>query len=168
MTEVEKTFKVSDLLNDMKKFTEFNPTQVAIVVGAAVTGIAAVANTYDVLFGVNKAVKECEQDDDTNKILKTRFIVFLVLSSLAIVLGIVLGVLTRGNWKMTALGLSMAGIAGIVFSLYNWYQYSTFSTTVRLGGSWGLLAVFIVLGFIFGTSGFDKDQGILMKTLPSS
>ena len=148
----------SDLLKKIKSFTFLTPSQVVVMLGAAAAGVAAITNTYDVLFKVNDAVKECDQDAATNKLLKTRFIVFLVLSILAFISGILVGIFTKGNWKLTALGLSVAGLAGASYSLYSWFQYSTFSNIARISASWGLLAVFMTAGLLLSGSGLTASD----------
>lgn len=139
-----------------------NNWQLLIIFGTAISGMATLVNSYDYISGINSKFKGCEQSQETNDLLKTRFIVLLVLSSIAIVLGILLGFLFRSNPKrLLTFGLGSAGLFGIMYALYSWYQYTPFGDAVKLFASAGPFVMFILLGFLYSQ---QKISGVKYTT----
>jgi hypothetical protein len=145
--------------------TALNNWQLMIIFGTALSGMASLVNTYDYVSGINNKVQQCNQSADVEALLKTRFIVLLVLSSLAIVLGILFGFIFRNNPKrLVTFGLGAAGVFGILYAIYSWYQYTPIGNATKLGVSWGAFVLFLLLGFLYSQ---QKITGIKYRPEPS-
>lgn len=149
---------------DFIKSFKLSYFQLFIVLGLAITGLAAFINTYD-YFGISKEMVANQSASLQHK-LKVRFWVVISLSIIAIVLGIILGYLLRSRKALIfPVGLLVGGIFGIIYSLFT--KYSKIGTDVQLGISWTTFIGFILLGLLYvilkpheGKSGYHLEEGV--------
>ncbi len=136
------------------RYFSLNWWQLIVVAGIAISGIAAIANTYDAITGVDKDIEGCENVSNLRKKLEAKFIIIIVLSCLAVVGGIILAWLLRSGTnqrKLLTMGLTTGGILGILYALT--IRFRGTSNMVKLGISWVSLLAFVLLGFFINTSG---------------
>lgn len=147
-------------------FQGFSNWQVLVIIGIAISGLASFVNTYDAWSKINTQIQAALQTGTIQKELNTQFIVILVLSCLAIALGIVLAWLFRhatNPRRIVTLGIITAGIFGILYAVS--MKFQTASTIYKLGASWGAFLAFIILGFVLSS----RDAGkIGVKWEPST
>jgi magnesium-transporting ATPase (P-type) len=134
---------------NLQKYFDLSIWQILIILGLAISLLAAFVTTY------NYAAKTdvlCTPTEEQKKKLNTQFIVVLVMGILALVVGILLSwVFRRGTRsRLITLGVAAAGLFAIVYSLT--IKYANASRSVKVGVSWASLAVFVVLGILFGSS----------------
>ena len=119
-----------------------------IIIGIAVSGLAAFVNTYDAISGINANMQACSQTDVLQKELNTQFIVLLALSCFAVLLGLILAWFFRkqdNQRRLITLGIITIGIFGILYALTIRFQYT--SNTIKLFASWITFLGFLVLGW---------------------
>jgi F0F1-type ATP synthase membrane subunit c/vacuolar-type H+-ATPase subunit K len=146
----------SGYLTQAKGYFTLNQWQLLIVLGVAISGIAAFVTAYDALFKIDSKVAACAESDALKKALQTRFIVVLVLSCVAIVIGIILGIVYRKNPKrVLTFGLTAFGILGILYAVIT--KYNKAQISIKLGISWTSFIAFIILGYLC-------DAGIIFKS----
>ena len=125
----------------------FNPWQIAAVFGIALSAVAAYITTYNAISKINIDI---QQDPNLTQKLKVRFIITLVISCLAVVVGIFLAYWFRNSLHkvipILGLGLAGAGILGIIYGLVSRYQTST-GQGIKVGISWVALLIFLGLGW---------------------
>lgn len=145
-----------------KNFFTLNNWQYLVILGIAISGLAAFINTYDAISGINKKTQICAQSSLLQKELNTQFIVLIVLSCFAIVLGIILAWIFRSGTnqrKIVTLGIMTVGIFGIIYALaIKFYQ---FSISAKLGISWVAFLGFLILGYFI-------SSGKKMSFIPES
>ncbi|XWV26023.1 hypothetical protein QJ857_gp1057 [Tupanvirus soda lake] len=135
-----------------KGFFNLNIWQYLIIIGIAVSGLAAFINTYDAISGINSKLRACSQSDELEKELNTQFIILMVLSSLAIVIGSILAWLLRRNSNRRLLltwGIITTGIFGILYGLA--IRFQNVSNNIKLFASWITFLGFLVLGWFLST-----------------
>jgi heme O synthase-like polyprenyltransferase len=135
---------------DIRRFFALNTWQYFIIIGIAISGIAAFVNTYDAWRSISKKMQECTNSNPLKKELKIQFIVMLTLSILTLLLGLILLWIFRNKEnqrRLITLGTITIGILGIVYSISIKLQDVT--NIVKLGVSWVSFAAFLVLGFFF-------------------
>ncbi|BCS83312.1 hypothetical protein QLL95_gp0811 [Cotonvirus japonicus] len=168
MTDVPVT-KTTDIITERIKpgtFTSerghfaryFNVSgwQMIVIAGIAISSIAAFATTYDAITGLDKKIESCEQTTEIKKQLNTKFIVILVLSCLAVVLGLLLAWFFRtqaNQRRLLTLGITGGGLIGILYSLSLRFRNAT--NLVKLGISWVSLLAFVLLGFFISSGKTD-------------
>ena len=138
-------------VNLMKTFS-INNWQYAVILGIAVSGIAAFVNTYDAISNINKNRQTCTQTDQLKHELNVRFVILIILSCLALLIGLLMAWSFRtseNKHQVLTLGLASGGILGILYAVSTKFQNTT--NAVKLGVSWISLAAFIILGFLIGT-----------------
>lgn len=137
---------------------DLNSKKIGVLIGAAISGLAACVNTYDVISGVNTLQEKCDESDALKKSMTVRFGIILALSSLAIIAGIVVGVITRKDIKlMPVIILILAGILGIIYIVVDRYIRSS-SNFVKLGLSWASLIGFVVIGYMMSKSSESTED----------
>ena len=178
-TTAIKTTKMSGLTSGLKsrlmpesfgiekenitKYFSLNSWQFLVVLGIAISGLAAFVNTYDAWSGINSKIQTCAQSDALQKELNTQFIIIMVISCLAIVLGIILFWLFRNQKnqrRLVTMGITTTGIFGIIYALSIKFQNAT--NKIKLGISWTSFIGFLILGFFI--SGGIKVFGGVSKT----
>ena len=121
--------------------------QFFIILGVAVSGIAAFINTYDAIAKIDSKLANCAESAALANTLKIRFIIMLVLSCLAIIIGIVLSWVLRNNPKLIlTFGLITTGLLGIIYAVVT--KYNKAEMGVKLGISWISLLAFVILGYL--------------------
>lgn len=133
---------------NISKYFNITSWQGIVIIGIAISGIASFVNTYNAWSGINIELEKCSQTSELKKKLYIQFIVIMVLSSLAIVLGIVLAWLFRTSEnprKILTFGIITLGILGIVYALATKFQNT--SNSIKLTISWASFIGFIILGF---------------------
>jgi len=136
----------------MFNYFSLNKWQMFIILGIAISGIAAFINTYDALFKIDEKMAKCAESDALSHDIKIRFIVLLVVSCLAVALGIILAivltVLKKNPKWVLVFSLVIAGVLGVLYAVVT--NYSKADTGVKLGISWASLIAFVILGFVVG------------------
>lgn len=135
---------------DIIRFFSLNTWQYLIIIGIAISGIAAFVNTYDAWRGISKKMQDCTQSSSLRKELNAQFIVILVLSILTLFLGIILLWIFRNKEnqrRLITLGTITIGILGIVYSIS--IKLQNLTNTIKLAISWASFAIFLVIGFFY-------------------
>ena len=149
------------LTSDVKNYFTFGKFQFVVLLGIALSGLASFVNTYDAISKIN-VIDKLQKTDLLKKQLRTKFIVMIVISCLAIVLGIALGDLKKYPTRLFMLGLSLAGVFGILYAVIT--KYNKVSMGTKLGISWLLFLVFIALGFILDSGKLGGGEKIESET----
>jgi len=119
-----------------------------VIVGLAVSGAASFVNTYNSLSGIN-SIDNCTQTAQYKNALQTKFLVTLILSILAIVIGIILMFIFKrtGNpHNIITMGIILAGVIGFIYSFF--VKYKNFGNGTLTVISWGTFIAFIILGIL--------------------
>lgn len=148
---------------NVSRYFTLNAWQYLVILGIAVSGLAAFATTYDAITGIDTKMAVCEQTGDLKHQLNIKFIVILVLSCLAVVFGIIMAWFFRSQEnqrRLLTLGITTSGILGILYALS--IRFTSTSNLVKLGISWGSLLCFLLLGFFLHTG--VKISGITTET----
>lgn len=121
-----------------------------IVVGLALSGVASFVTTYNSISGINN-LDNCAQSEAYKNALQTKFLVTLILSILAIVIGIILMFIFRANadgnrHSVITMGIILVGIVGIIYSLT--LKFKNFGNGTLSVISWGTFVAFIILGIL--------------------
>lgn len=136
-----------------KLFTLTN-WQYVVILGIAISGLAAFVNTYNAISNIDKNLQKCAETDALKKELKTQFIVILVLSILAVILGMLLAWFFRhsdNQRKVLTLGITTTGIFGILYAIS--MKLRNVTNKIKLGISWVSFVGFIILGFFISSEG---------------
>lgn len=158
VTSWKKTFVPADWATEKKNFSRYfygmNNWQFMVVLGIAISGLASFVNTYDAWSGINSQTQSCTQSSTLQKDLNIQFIVLIVLSCVAIILGILLAWVFRSQQnqrRLVTLGITTAGIFGILYALSIKFQNA--SNKIKLWTSWVCFAGFLIIGFLISTGG---------------
>lgn len=159
----------SEEFGHVKKFFSLNKWQYMVMLGVAVSGLAAFVNTYNAWSGINAATKSCTENPDYEKKINTQVIVLIILAVLAIILGAIIAWLLR-NLKNTGnivtLGIITAGIFGIIYAISRKFQNAT--DRLKLGISWVSFFAFIIIGFIMSAKKDDSTSAVISNNLLSN
>lgn len=146
--------------------SQSSPWKYFVVVGLALSGVASFATTYNSISGINN-LDNCAQTEAYKNALQTKFLVTLILSILAIVIGIILMFLFRANaagnrHSVITMGIILVGIVGIIYSLT--LKFKNFGNSTLAVISWGTFIAFIILGILIEQS----NQTAIILTGPVS
>lgn len=159
-SEMLKPTDINTEAGHIKRYvTSLSGPQLIIVLGIAISGLAAFINTYNAITKINAQIQQCTDSPQLRSALNKQFIVILVLSCFAVVLGIFLAWLFRkatNQRQLLTLGIIAIGIFGILYAISIKFQYV--ANDLKLGLSWVSLAAFIILGF------FLSSKQITIKT----
>lgn len=134
-------------MSKVANYLQLGKTQYAVILGLAVSGVSSIVSTYDYASKLDQKQKKCEESEDLKKALRTRFIVLMILSCLAVVIGVIIGIILRKNpKKLLTFGITTSGIFGIGYALFSYFQNKT--TAITMGASWSIFFIFILLGII--------------------
>jgi MFS family permease len=142
-----------------KRFFNMSWYQVLILIGIAISGLATFINIYNMASKINDKVIACSQDPDLKKAFDVQFIFMIVVSCLAILLGIIIAwaLRTRNNQRrLLTLGLVCFGIFGIIYALSIRYQSTT--NIIKFSISGISLLAFIIMGFFLSPNGIMADE----------
>lgn len=154
---------MSDIFSEAKSFIPRNNLQLIALLGIALSGLAAFVTTYDALFKVDSLKSQCDQSGELKSALQTRFIVLLVISCLAVVLGLLIAWFVRNSpAKIVLLGIAGAGLAGILYAVVNKYNHA--QSSIKLGLSWASFVAFVILGVILGFRSGDASKMMVVAT----
>lgn len=135
-------------------------TSIIIVLGFAISGLAAFVSTYDAIFGIRREMQRCQDSSALRNKLNVQFIVLTVLAILLIVAGIALAVYTKsrkpapsaqgelpGKSSMyLTVALVTFGIVGLLYALM--VKFRGMAGFFKLGISWIAFICFLVLVFM--------------------
>ena len=153
ITESLKPGSFDEESGHFKRLFTLSNWQYVVILGIAISGLAAFVNTYDAWSGINAKLAACTQDPVLKKELNTQFIVILVLSCLAVLLGIILAWIFRSKLnqrKIITLGITTAGVLGILYALSIKFQNTT--NAAKLGVSWVSFLAFLILGYFISSN----------------
>lgn len=148
ITQSLKPTSLSEETANIKRLFSFSKWQIFVLFGIAISGLAAFVNTYDAWSGITTQLQSCTSSSNIQSELNTQFIVIIVLSCVAIVLGLFLAWLFRGHAnqrRLITLGITLAGFFGIVYALSVKFQNAT--NKVRLTVSWLSFIGFLIWGY---------------------
>lgn len=128
---------------------DIDPVNAAIASAIAVSGVATFVTTYNAASGINELELPCVEDSELKEKLKVRSYVYLALGGTAIVIGIIIGFITKKNDCKPGLSLSIGfGLAGLLFLLggLNNVMETHVHKYLPLGLSWGLFVALVAFG----------------------
>ena len=143
-----------ELQTAKKYFSGMTSWQILVIFGIAISGLATFVNTYDAASGINAQIQTCMQTGTLQQQLNTEFIVLIVLSCVAIVLGIILAWFMRNavnSRRVMTLGVIIAGICGILYAISIKLSSSTMSSVLKAGLSWTVFIGFLVAGYFISS-----------------
>jgi len=135
-----------------KKYFSLNGWQYLIIIGIAVSGLAAFVTTYNAISGINATILGCTKYGNIKRELTIKFIIILTLSCFAVVLGLILAWFFRkkqNQRRILTLGIITTGILGIIYSLS--IKLQDFSDSIKLIASWLAFIIFLFLGYFLST-----------------
>ncbi len=137
--------------------------QFLIILGIAISGIAALMSTYDAIQAgvadIKTDLQQCAETSGIKTALDLKFWIIIVLSVFIVAISVVLTWFLRdkSQYRLLTLGLITLGIFGILFSIIiklRTYLFSikgnTTTVWVSLVVSWLVFLAFIILGFVMG------------------
>lgn len=148
--EILKPTTASEELGNVQKYFQLNTWQYLIILGIAVSGLAAFVTTYDAWSNINKNYQACAQTGTLQDELKTQFIVITVLSCFAVILGLILAWFFRKNEnprQLLTLGIMTTGLFGIIYALT--IKFQDVDNKINVALSWITFIGFLVLGWYF-------------------
>ena len=122
--------------------------QYIVILGIALSGVTAFVNTYNTWSQINAKLEACENSKDMKKQLHIQFMIILVLSILALILGILLAwyFRTKTNQRqILTIGIMTTGIFGILYAIS--MKLRNLSNGIQLGISWIAFVGFLFLGY---------------------
>ena len=138
-----------DTKAEVKKYN-LDKIQFFVVLGIAISGLAAFINTYNAISGINENMINCAQTDELNSELTLQFIIMLTISIIIIIVGVIFMILFRddsGLLKIIALSTVTIGIFGIIYAIS--IQLQKFTNAFKIGFSWLIFIIFIILAIVF-------------------
>ena len=140
--------KVTEETINAKRYFTLDTWHYLIVIGIAVSGLAAFVNTYNAISGINDDVISCANSSQLSNDLTIQMIIMLVVSFLAIGLGVLLALLFRKNQnqrRLLTLGIISIGVLGIIYSAS--IKLQSLSNQIKLWTSWITFFIFLALGW---------------------
>jgi hypothetical protein len=134
------------------RFFTLNNWQYIVILGIAISGLAAFITTYNAVTKINKDLLTCENSVALKHALNTKFLIVLILSCIAVFIGILLAWLFRANAnqrKLLTIGITTMGIFGILYAIGIKFRGTT--NNLQLGISWITFLAFLILGFFFSS-----------------
>jgi len=162
-----KELFMADIKSKAKTAADYfsaSPTEAAIIVGIAVSGMASLINIYDAISGFDKKGQDCKESDDYKKASKIRFAILLTISILTIGLGMYL-MTKKDHNKIIPLGVLTAGVFGFLYALSTGIKGA--QTFMKTRMSLGAFAFFLVVGFYKGGVAMAKS-GATGSSLPDA
>uniref|UniRef100_A0A6C0CAZ7 Uncharacterized protein n=1 Tax=viral metagenome TaxID=1070528 RepID=A0A6C0CAZ7_9ZZZZ len=162
--EVPKTVIIDDVpktviktidpnLIEKDSYFKLDGAQYAIVIGIALSSMMSFVQIYNSISKINDQEKN-DLREETKAALQTRFIVMMVMASLAIVGGVGLGMYYKdGNeYQLLTFSLIIGGVVSMIYALVDKYENEPWMTYTKLGLSLTSLAGFVLLGFLYQTN----------------
>lgn len=127
-------------------FFTMNPVSYALILGVALTGIAALSTTYDVITGIDDDERACANVDPLKHKLNSKFWVALAVGCIFMLFGLVLTYAfhKKSNKFYTGfvVALLLMGAFTILYALQ--MQIKHWSSWPRLATMWGLFILFVI------------------------
>lgn len=147
ISSMSRKQRFSEKMGNVKdKFQGLDTSEMMIILGISISGMATVINFYDSVSGFSEKQNKCKEDDTYKKAATIRFAVILVISILILAFGIY-WLQKKNSNKVISLGILTTGLFGILFAITT--RVSTIRNTVKTYGSLGVLALFLAVG-VFG------------------
>lgn len=132
-------------------------TQIIVILGIIVFGMAAFITTYNAITSIETDVGQQLNTPQIQHELWVQFGWTLGLSLLILVVAGILAFIFKSNPKILVLGLGGLGIFGIIYSFLVRFQYATNVNgtweNIKLYISWALFIMFIILAIVLTVSG---------------
>lgn len=141
-TEAPSPF--AKLKTNIGRYTEIDNTQMMIILGIAISGMASIINLYDATTGYTLKQDECKESDSLKKATTVRFAMLLVISILIMGLGMYMVYKPDSNRTM-ALGLVIAGLFGFLYALSSGIRGA--QSPIKTILSLGTFVFFVVYGY---------------------
>jgi hypothetical protein len=148
---------------NVKKYFTIDSWQFLIILGIAISGVAALISTYNAIqAGVSDLktdLQQCTESSGIKSALDLKFWIILVLAVFIVAIGAVLTWFLRdqSKYRLLTLGLITLGIFAILFSIIIKLRTFLFSvkgqsTTIWISliVSWLVFLAFIILGYAMG------------------
>lgn len=145
----------------LKDFLVMDSTTTILVILAAVSGVAALANTYDVLSNISESVTACENGEPLKSELDTKFWVVLAVSIVGLFFGLVLAWFLRKQKSkvvtVIVVTIIVMSLLGLLYSIQ--MRLGKVSSGPRLLISWSAFIIFLIAAIVVS---FKK------KTIPTA
>jgi cytochrome bd-type quinol oxidase subunit 2 len=141
-----------------RKLINISGWQYVVLLGIAVSGLASFVTTCEALNAANDSLKPCTESDAYKKSLNTEFIVLIILSILAILIGAILAWALRksdNQRNLITLGIITSGFFGIIYAIS--IRFQSTANRIKIGVSWISFLAFIILGFILSTKNVKNE-----------
>lgn len=147
----------------VKKYFTLSTWHFLVIIGIAISGLAAFVYTYEAISDINSNIqsclKNCPQSDDIKRQQNIQFSVILILSICAILLGLLMAWFFRAKdnqRRLVTLGILTIGIFGVIYALA--IKFQTASNTIKLFSSWFVFIFFIILGWYLSTKKYGTKK----------
>jgi ABC-type sugar transport system permease subunit len=132
-----------EYIKQTKDYLNMSPKEYLLILGIAISGIAALINTYNA--ASNIIATECQATTGYQTAIQNKLIVILVISCLVIVVGIILSITLKEKRKYRGIFLSLIsmGLFGILYALTIKFQNA--ANVIKVGISWGALIGLVAL-----------------------
>lgn len=147
---------MTNLYKNALKGYSLTTKQILAILGLGISAYAAFVAIYNSASGIQNDIAAAETSN-TNFARKrsTQFIVMIIISCIAIVLGLIISyVLRKSSWIILPLALSLMGVLALVYSI----GIKT-SDKVQLGLSITLFIIFLIFGIYVGI--YDGKERIV-------
>ena len=135
------------------KHRSLSNKQILAFVGLGITAYAAFVAIYNSATGISKENAVTESADPTLIAKRnTQFIVMIIISCLAIVLGLIVSYVIRtSSWIIIPLAVALMGVLGLIYSIG-----IKSNEKVQMGLSITLFIIFLIYGIYVGVT--DKKH----------
>ena len=142
-----------DICGYVLKNYSLSDKQLIAMVALAVSAYAAFVSIYNSASGITSDIAQCEQlNIALAKKRQVQFIVIIIISCIAIVLGIFLSFLMRkSNWLFLPIAISLTGLLGLIYSIG-----IKANNKVQMGLSITLFVFFLIYGIAVGIGSNNK------------
>ena len=162
-TSSDAIVSIAPNMDALKSYFALNTWQFIVIVGIAITGLATFVNTYNTLTSIDSELQNCTYSSPLREELNTQFIIMLVVSILAIVLGFVLAWLLHNQptrRRVVVVGIIVLGFFGLIYALN--LKFQALPKEWKLGFSWGSFIAFLLLGFALSI--YHSESAVMIKT----
>ena len=155
--DLEKCSKLSELINSkgIRSLFNISPWQYLVLVGIVISGLVAFVNLYEAITGISTDMRTCvDQTPELGTKLRNQFIVILVLSILAFVIGAVwAGYLhstkAENKRQIFTLGLMTTGILGVAYAISQRFRFD--HPLIKGISAGAIFLAFLAIGYLMST-----------------
>lgn len=141
-----------DETKNIAKFFKMDGAGYLITLGIALTGVAALVNTYDALSNVGELERQCEKTDPLKSELDTKFWITLAISVVGLLFGLVLAWFLRDKQST---GITVAVLSLILLSAFGTLYSIQMKARVLNVGPKLWISWIVFIGFVIGGIAFS-------------